>query len=216
MPRTETTVRELYQFDELDEKAKDRARDWLRELKAQDFDHEYIYEDAATICTILGITLSTHEVKLMSGQTRQKVNIWYSGFSSQGDGACFEGSYRYQAKSVRAIKAHAPTDTELHRIARELYELQRAHGYKLEASITHRGYYSHSHSTTVEVLRTDDREVHSEVQEAIAQLLRDLMDWIYDGLRKEYDWSLSDACIDEDIRGNEYEFTQSGARACAC
>ena len=59
MPRTETTVRELYQFDELDEKAKDRARDWLRELKAQDFDHEYLYEDAERVCTILGITLST-------------------------------------------------------------------------------------------------------------------------------------------------------------
>jgi hypothetical protein len=91
----------------------------------------------------LGIELRQLPVKLMSGGTRYDPCIYFSGFSSQGDGACFEGTYRYKKGSVKAIKAHAPQDKELHRIAKGLQEAQRPTRYSITANIKHRGRYYH-------------------------------------------------------------------------
>ena len=46
--------------------------------------------------------------------------IHFSGFWSQGDGACFEGHYRHAKGAAPHIHAYAPQDTELHRIADSL------------------------------------------------------------------------------------------------
>ena len=50
--------------------------------------------DQTCFC-ILGIRLKTTPVRLMGGGTRQKPCIWFSGFWSQGDGACFEGYFSH-------------------------------------------------------------------------------------------------------------------------
>ena len=50
-----------------------------------------LIEDFAEQLTEVGITASTHEVKLMNGKTRQDPSIYFSGFWCQGDGAYFEG-----------------------------------------------------------------------------------------------------------------------------
>lgn len=47
--RTETITRTLYQFDELNDDAKENAREWWRECAAYDDWWEYIYEDAERI-----------------------------------------------------------------------------------------------------------------------------------------------------------------------
>lgn len=39
------------------------------------------------------------------------------------------------------------------------------------------------------------------------------MRWIYRSLEAEYEYRQSDAVVDEDIRANEYEFTEGGERA---
>ncbi|MBN9011292.1 MAG: hypothetical protein J0H63_14695, partial [Rhizobiales bacterium] len=146
----ETTVYELH---ELSDAAKDKARDWFRE-GVGDWDwHDFIFEDFEEICRILGIELRTHSVRLMGGGTRQKSCIWFTGFSSQGDGACFEGSYRYESKSPRRIREHAPQDAELHRIADCLFEIQRDNFFQLHAGISHRGRYCHAYSMEISVER---------------------------------------------------------------
>ena len=70
----------------------------------------------------------------MGGGTRQKPCIWFSGFWSQGDGACFEGRYAYAPRASLRIRDYAPRDTELHRIADALQALQRLNFYQLTAS----------------------------------------------------------------------------------
>ena len=63
----ETTV---YQFEELSDGAKEKARAWYREGACDHDWHDFIFEDFVMICTILGITLKTRPVKLMGGGTR--------------------------------------------------------------------------------------------------------------------------------------------------
>lgn len=65
----ETTV---FEFGELSDAAKERARLWYRE-RAGDWDwFDFIYDDFEAICTILGVELRTQAVRLMGGGTRQK------------------------------------------------------------------------------------------------------------------------------------------------
>jgi len=79
----------VYQFSELSEAAKEKARSWYRELGPHDDWWDAVYEDFERVCEILGIRLKTMPVRLMGGGTRAKPCIWFSGFCSQGDGASY-------------------------------------------------------------------------------------------------------------------------------
>ena len=87
MPETICTT--VYQFPELSHAAKAKARSWYREAAFHDDWWDAVYDDFDRICEILGVSLKTRSVRLMGGGTRQKLCIWFSGFSSQGDGACY-------------------------------------------------------------------------------------------------------------------------------
>ena len=101
------------------------ARAWYREACLDHEWYDFVFEDFETICQILGIALRTSPVKLMGGGTREKPHVFFAGFSSQGDGASFEGQYSHARGAAKGIRAHAPQDTELHRIADALQEAQR-------------------------------------------------------------------------------------------
>ena len=51
--------------------------------------------------------------------------IWFSGFWSQGDGASWEGDYAYRKSATADLRAYAPQDRTLHRIADALRAVQR-------------------------------------------------------------------------------------------
>ena len=204
----------VFQYDELDDRAKERAREWYsRHVFEDSCDWEFVYEDAVRVAEILGIEISTSPVRLMSGKSRQKTDIYFSGFWSQGDGACFEGTYRYAKGATKKIREYAPQDKELHRIADELQAVQRKHFYHLIASMNHTGHYCHSGCMSVEVEHNEDRYRDiGDAEDDIRQLMRDFADWIYDRLESEYDYQTSDEAVEEAIRINEYEFDENGDR----
>jgi hypothetical protein len=202
----------VYLFAELSDRAKDVARDWYREGEMMDFSDTVETEDFETICTILGITLKTRSVPLMSGKTRQEPCIWYNVGGHQGDGACFEGTYSYGVQSSRLIRKHAPEDKELHRIADTLAEVQRTYQYLLSATVT-AGRETYSRCTHIDVQHETRGYVDEDIAEPVAGALRDLMDWYYKYLQAEYDYRMSDDAVDESIEANEYEFTEDGKRA---
>lgn len=196
----------VYTFDELNDKGKEKAREWFREADDFSFYAENVIEDAKTIGALMGI-----EIK----------NVFYSGFYSQGDGACFEGSYSYKAGSVKAVKEYAPQDETLHNIASELAAIQKRNFYKLSATVKHSGHYQHSQCTAIDVRKngeyffdTDDSYVRDSDHDgaALVIVLRKFMDWIYKQLSAENDYHSEDAQVDDNIRANEYTFTESGKR----
>lgn len=216
MPRTETVKHTYYQFDELSDAAKEKAREWWRSCEAQDFDTEFVLDDAVQCAAILGITIDKKPTRRMDGTAGAgQPAIYWSGFSSQGDGACFEGSYEYAKGAAKAIRKHAPQDTELHRIADELQAIQRRRFYKATATMQHRGHYYHSGCMVVDVdLQDSGDSAHLvDAEERVTQTMRDFADWIYRQLEREYEYRMSDECVDESIRINEYEFTENGERA---
>ena len=141
---------------------------------------------------------------------KYKPCIYYSGFSSQGDGACFEGSYRYQKGAMKQLKAYALIDTKLHRIAQGLQDIQKANFYQLRATTKHSGHYYHSGCMDVDVYRNDDKEMTKDAEETVTQLLRDFADWIYNQLEESYDYATSEENAKEHLEESSFEFFENG------
>jgi hypothetical protein len=197
MPRiVETTV---FRLDELSEQARDKARAWYREAALCDDWHECVFEDFETICGILGVRLKTRPVRLYGGGMRQKPCIWFSGFASQGDGASFACAYSFATGARKAIRAHAPRDSELHRIADALQAIQRRNFYQLCADANQRGRYCHEYSMSITVERDspNNQDMTADAEDTVIELLRDLARWLYRQLEREYDYQTSDEVTDE-------------------
>lgn len=193
--RIETIERKLYKFNELNDKAKQKAIEDHSRFIGENFDAEFIIEDAKTIAAIMGI-----EIK----------NIYYSGFWSQGDGACFTGSYAYKKGSVKAVKEYAPNDNELHNIVQGLHDIQKANGYDLTVTdLRHRGHYYHEGCIDLNVFK-GELFADTSVESTVKELLQDLMRWIYRSLEREYEYQTGEAQVIESIKANDYEFTEDG------
>tara|TARA_R110001632_G_scaffold70752_1_gene164621 strand:- start:11022 stop:11612 length:591 start_codon:yes stop_codon:yes gene_type:complete len=195
--RTITTTKTVFTFDELSEEAKETAIEKNYDINTDYEWHEFIYEDAKTIGELMGINID---------------RIYFSGFASQGDGACFEGSYSYEKGSVKSVTEHAPKDQELHRIAQELQQLQQKHFYGLTAHVKQSGHYCHANCTQINV-DSEYTPTNEDFEDEIQELLKDYMNWIYSQLEKEYDYQTSEEAIKETIEANEYEFTEDGKQA---
>ena len=212
MPRiVETTV---YTIDELSDEAKDAARCRYRRHGLHDEWYDFVYEDFEAICRILGVTLATRPVRLYGGGTREKPQIFHSGFSSQGDGASYEGWWSHARGSRKAIREYAPKDGELHRIADVLREVQRRNFFQLGAAVRHRGRYCHEYSMQIEVERDSPtwQPPTGGAGDAVIEALRDLARWLYRQLEREYEHLTSDETVDEALAVNALTFTADGRR----
>ena len=210
MPRMiETTV---YTIDELSDEAKEAARCWYRRQGLYDEWYDFVNEDFEAICRILGVTLATSPVRLYGGGTRDKPRIMFSGFANQGDGASFAGGYSYARGAAKAIRAHAPRDTELHRITDELQAIQRRNFHQLHASIRQSGRYCHEYTMAIEVERDSPtwQPPTGDAEDAITEAMRDLARWLYRQLQSEYEHRTSDEAVDEALAADALSFTADG------
>lgn len=197
MSRKITTL--VYVFDELGEAAQEKARDWYRD-GALDYDWwKATVDDFLTIAEHLGYSI---------GNKQGHKEVWFSGFASQGNGACFEGYWYGVQVDVEKLDAHTGrNDPELNDIAAALAGVAEADSEAC-ASLTHRGNYYHE--MTID-FGCDGMTAIAE--EAFIEASRDLMRWLYRTLESEHDYLLSDECVDESILANGYEFEESGERA---
>lgn len=213
---------DVYAFDELNDDAKEKARDWWREVNAGDsYWSECVIDDAKECLKFLGWDIGTARGR------RSTPAIYFSGFSSQGDGACFEGSWRAADVNADGLKDHAPLDKELHRIADEMAAIAKDWP-DAACSVKHSGHYSHENCTVFADFESNDEAADDliwgspeykthcakikESEDALIEASRDFMRWIYRALECEYEYQNSDECVDETIRANEYTFTESGKR----
>ncbi|MCA0404757.1 MAG: antitoxin of toxin-antitoxin stability system [Proteobacteria bacterium] len=212
MPEVFETL--VYTFDELDECARERARDWYRQTLLHDDWHHVVFEDFERVCEILGVELATRPVRLHGGGFRHRACIWFSGFASQGDGACFEGQYSYRKGATREIRAYAPKDQQLIAIADQLQRIQRQNLYALEARITHRGRYFHEHSMEISVERASQtwQPPTDGAEETLCEALRYLAQWLYRQLEREHEFQMSSGIVDEGLRANGHTFTEDGQK----
>ena len=216
----------VYFFDELDEKAKENAREWFR----RDYPHydwwDSSYESFSDAAKYLGIDINKKPVKLMGGGTRYDPSIWFSGFYTQGSGSSFDGTWRAEDVQADKLKADFTSDTELHRLADIFASIAKDNP---EMTATIKSQRDNDISVGVEHGETRDEIVNelvydspeykaqvekdSEREDELTEALRDFNRWIFKSLQQEYEHLTSDEQVDESIRANEYEFTKEGKRA---
>lgn len=195
----EITIK-LYQFNELSDKAKEKARDWYREITAGDnYFADYIQDEFKSILKSLGYTVG---------------NLYWSGFSSQGDGACFTGSWSAAYYKPTNLLKDFPTEKTLHYVDLELGKIAKARP-DLSFKIEHSGRYVHDMSTSFDFQGPELEDQEKEIADAeyLKELSRDLMKWFYKALETAYCDSQSDETVDANILVNEYEFTIDGKPA---
>ncbi len=212
MARTQTKW--IYTFDELDERAKEKARQWWRE--GAEFDGEPVSDWLAEVCEALSIDLDSRKV-------------YWRGFWSQGDGSSYAG--RVNAWSLlRAVESNAlamvapglilPDAPALNHLVRWMLENQSA---IVTAACGESGGYGgefnlHTDSD-IDCYGLDDRR-HSRIYSQLHDLgewaesvLDAINDWFYRALETDYKYQNSDEQVDEMLSINGYEFDIDGNRA---
>lgn len=210
MPRIiEKTV---YQFDELTDEAKEKARQWYRESD-DGYCLDNVISDFSQIAEIIGLELSTRSVPLMNGKTRQEPEVYYSVAYSQGDYAAFTGTWRYEKGSMKALREYAPVDTVLLSILADFNALQKRFFYRLAVDCSERRGNQYVNNVYRRYTsRYDEQAVDRETEREAENIVDRLSSWLYTQLRNEVDYQNSDEQVDESIRANEYEFSENGER----
>jgi hypothetical protein len=211
MPISKTIL--LYKYDELSDKAKEKARDWYKSLPDYDW-YTWTIDSLVELLDKIGFT---------------NADIRFSGFWSQGDGASFTSGIDLD-KLIPFVLGEVSTDDmnwldiEVPNFnANFLGWLRMFESIKDEVgfSVTrhHRwGNYVHWGTCSVEYEISDyaDRESFqgylSELEADIELLRVQACHAIYRTLQQEYEYLNSDQQVEENIEANDYTFDQEGNR----
>lgn len=178
------------------------AKDHARDILCADFDTEILLDDAKSSLQYAGFWIE---------------DIYWSGFSSQGDGACFNATWYANDVDAAAMRKHASEDTELHEIADAMEEVAKQFP-KASMKTKHSGHYCHERSVTYDIeLDRDDYEpddlrfavinaLWEQTEAQLQEITRRAMRWIYCQLEKEYEYQQSG----EALTDCDYDFTPEG------
>lgn len=189
-------------YSELSDGVKEKARDGMRERL--EFWAEPEIESWTVLLGKLGFT---------------DVGIYWSGFWSQGDGACFTGSWSVDWMKLDEVSGYTSEARAKEILAypekvRGLYKLLELDDEEWDEEIPiatgveldHRGNYSHENSISFEF----DPYPTDEAQEEFKDWCKDLMRMIYRDLEADYEWQMSDEGVQDVIELNNYDFNDKG------
>jgi hypothetical protein len=183
----------ILNYDELPEEEQERLLKERMHIAHEVFDdiQQYILDDCREILEHIGIAVD---------------DIFYTGFWSQGDGACFTGTLTLEPTALEWVKGNCPTDSTLHANAKDILDCLAALPEEPAVHMTHHGHYYHEKSIAFQwEYDTDDETLnrwiaaHSEdeltgLEESVQTSLRALMRWVYSTLKSGYDWQTSEEC----------------------
>lgn len=127
--------------------------------------------------------------------------LLYSGFNSQGDGACYEatidiGKWLKSHKLLRKFPGIAKRSSEI------------------RGSLEHRGRYFYSTMTSLEIEdENHDETLEHEIVSIELLILAERERYgnrLYQALKEEYNRQTSDEAIIDTFNANEYDFTAEG------
>ena len=133
MPRQ--VSRTAYQLDELDETARERAREQYKALGVYERWFEEVFEHFTRVCARLGVEIATRRTQTIGGDEAHEPQVFFQNLGGQNEGARFEGHYSDAPDAVETIRTYAPNERELHEIAEALDDVQRRNARQLRASV---------------------------------------------------------------------------------
>jgi len=201
----------LYLFEEMSVEIQQKVIEQHRHVNTMYNWYEYTFNDFIEVCKIIGITLESK-------------NIFFSGFSSQGDGSTFlahiEPLKFIHAMNKMAWKTYAP-DMELNVApcpcnARVLSLIERyINTVRFHTRKTLRGYSIQyiSDYGFMTYRRENYPNIESELEmldEWVESILNTLNHYLYQSLETEYDYLVNDNAVRETLISEAHYFIASG------
>ena len=196
----------LYTFNELSDSAKEKARNWWREGNNDD-----------TFWSECTIDEAKEQAKNMGFDVEE---ILWSGFSSQGNGACFTGRWNsndFGPEKVADGWGESDSTAKIKQIGSAFGEFSKQYP-ELQVKISPTDRYCHVRSVDYDFY-VFDQETGEEIdrpenfsEKDFKESCVDLFQWIYRQLEKDWDYNNSDECVDENITNNDYTFLADGTR----
>lgn len=184
-----------YTLSELSPEAARAAYERWLEDGGYDFDSQYTIDDMIECGATIGINVD---------------NIYYSGFSNQGDGACFVGSYKFKPDWKDTLENFCPGYTQLSSLGERLEKVYEEFGKLYVTVYKTNHHYDHENTVGFDV-QSDDEEISIwAAHDTLEEILKDFMHEIYRRLEEEYTWTNSLEFFQEMAEANEFYFTEDG------
>jgi len=191
--REVTTTVKVYKFEELEDSVKKKVLNNMRDFNVDHGSDWHWCEKE-----LIGEDLKAIGLKMN--------NLYFSGFSSQGDGACLEVTLEDLDLFLKHMLANGFT----------LKQVATAKRGEMGFNTKQRGHYQHSGCMVINFDRPSNLsqdshyKIFEELESQVKELIQNLSDDAYRKLEKCHDWLTSDEQIIESIEANEYEFTSEG------
>jgi len=185
---------EVFKFQELQGKAKEKAQNWL--IEGNDHVCPECAEDFKTELESFGFF---------------DVKVCYSGFYSHGDGASFEGKIGIEklSKLVETLKENQPKEWET--VKADYIPVPAWLGeYNNSVGVHTRGHYCHSNTMVINDYQTDDDGNEWDGEKDFLQICKYLADNFYRDLGNSWDYACKDEQLAETCESNGYLFNERG------
>jgi len=198
-------------YAELSEKAKRKAVEWMQESNGEHFDGDCVIDEWKNLLGRLGFI---------------DVNIFWSGFWSPGDGACFTGLWNAlwldtldsaadytSAARAKEITAYPEKIRGLFKLLDTVEDDDGMNDYEspivTKCTLTHRGLYTHENCIEFD-FDTGNAYPTDEAMREFKEWCQDLMRMIYKDLEADYEWVTGEEYAVEEIECNDYNFNEEG------
>ena len=195
----------VYEYDELNDTAKSKARDWYREGYPDYGWWEEIFSDSKEVLAFLGFEIG---------------EIEFTGFGVQGSGARFAADWDASKVNLAGLANHAPetapSNKTLWRLARQAQDIATKYPTATATSKFHGHQNAHEYATHIEVLDVDEAGNYAYIvddngeHKNLCDLFRSCMRWVFAALETEFFTLISDDEIADTIRANDYTFRADG------
>ncbi len=136
-------------------------------------------------------------------------NVQYSGFYSQGDGACFTGDYSLSADDVDAIRTNIaetyPKDEELSAFFELAASLVKPSGPLTFNLHWFAGHYCHEYSVGINADELDE-----DSRGELLTACRDIMRAFYRELESDYEYCTGEECAREYLESDGAQYLING------
>ena len=191
----------VYKFDELSDDAQQHAFEKYRYFNVEDsFWYEYILDNWTEQLEKIGF---------------YNAKIYFSGFSSQGDGAVFESGIDHEKLCNTLIMCAGKNNIQAFQCDKAL-KLLDGNLWDCQIQRTN-SRYSHESACRLyldryDYSKNDDywNKFFNSLEETLEDYRRDLCFAIYKDLETEYEYQTSDEQLRETFIINELEFTEEG------
>ncbi len=138
------------------------------------------------------------------------IDILFSGFWSQGDGASFTAEWHDYNVNAEAEEIKDAPD-----VIQDLYNtVMEVKGLSFFTIKRNRSlYYVHSRTVYVDHVSNEEGEElenADEVENNLFRAVEHVSSTIYETLDKEYEYLTSDEIVEETLMANEYDFNEQG------